>query len=55
MTERLTLEDFAQRLHLPADEVHAALAEQRRALPWFAEAVAALGGWLAALTLTAAF
>ncbi len=55
MTERLTLEDFAQRLHLPADEVHAALAEQRRALPWFAEAVAAVGGWLAALTLTAAF
>lgn len=55
MTERLTLEDFAHRLHLPPDEVRAALAEQSRALPWFAEAVAAVGGWLAALTLTAAF
>lgn len=54
MTEHLTLEDFTDRLHLPPDEVQAALAEQRRALPWYAEAVAALGGWLAALTLTGA-
>lgn len=54
MSERPTLDDFARCLHLPLDEVAAALAEQRRALPWYAEAVAAVGGWLAALTLTVA-
>lgn len=55
MTERMTLDEFAHHLHLPMDEVQNALAAQRRALPWYAEAVAALGGWLAALTLTGAF
>lgn len=54
MPERSDLQAFADALHLPPEEIAAALAVQRRALPWYAEAVAAIGGWVAALMLTAA-
>lgn len=52
MTDRIG--EFAARLSLPAEDVAAALAAQRSSLPWYAEAIAAIGGWLAALILTIA-
>lgn len=54
MPERESIEAFAETLGLSGEAVVAALTAQRRALPWYAEAVAAVGGWVAALMLTAA-